>query len=113
MLQLKLIMPQKLIIFQIFGFFWIFLEFLEFFGFFLKFFDFGIFRNFSEFFGIFGIFRKLVRFARPPEDYSPIVLRAPNIFLVVHYLGRGELMNTFHRKLAPLKNMRLPGSVPH
>ena len=58
--------------------------FLDFFGFFWNFFE--VFQNFSEFSEFwnfsefFGIFRKLVRFARPPEDYSPIVLRAPNIF---------------------------------
>ena len=63
--------------FRFFGIFWNLGIFSDFFGFF------GIFRNFqnfSEFFGIFRIFRKLVRFARLPEDYSPIVLRAPNIF---------------------------------
>ncbi len=47
------------------------------------------FRIFSIFFEFFGIFQKLVRFARPPEDYSPIVLRAPNIFPI-----QDELRNT-------------------
>ena len=74
MLQLKLYMPQNLIIFEFFGFFRIFFGFWNF----SEFFEIFRFSNSSKFF---RIFRKVVRFARPPEDYSPIVLRAPNIFL--------------------------------
>ena len=57
---------------EFFGIFW---NFLDFFGFFWIFFEF--FRNFRNFLIFYGIVRKFVRFARPPEDYSPMALRAP------------------------------------